>query len=294
MQFLYGFLVSLGCGLLAFFARTISLSGVIGGVVFGTIIYGCTGWQGFLVPLTFFVIGSLCTKIGYKKKAAMGIAQEEGGKRGAKHALANILAGTIFAVLSLVFYSKLQGIMLGQGAYEGEPAGILHFEAKAVSFIYMAFYAAMIGSFATAAADTSSSELGQVYGKTPINPLTFKRVKPGSEGAISLEGTLFGILAALVVATVGVGTGIFVYPWSNIGGHPEIWPYSVFPLILIAIGAFLGNFIESIIGAAGGKKLNNEFLNFLNTLIGGIISGGLVYSAFYFIDGLTYEGSIIF
>lgn len=267
-QFLYGFLVSLGCGLLAFFARTISISGVIGGVIFGTIIYGSTGWQGFLVPLTFFVIGSLCTKIGYKKKVAMGIAQEEGGKRGAKHALANILAGTIFAVLSMIFYD----------------AFIYHF----------AFYAAMIGSFATAAADTSSSELGQVYGKTTINPLTFKRVKPGTEGAVSVEGTIFGILAAGLVAIVGVSTGKF-FPLGILSESSPLseWPYYVFPIFAIVTGAFLGNFIEGIVGAACGNKFNNEFLNFLNTLIGGTLAGIIMYGIFYFFAGFYLDGNII-
>ena len=287
MQFLDGFYVSLGCGLLAFLARTISLSGIIGGVIFGTIIYGCTGWQGFLVPLTFFIIGSLCTKIGYKKKAAMGIAQEEGGKRGAKHALANILAGTIFAVLSMIFYEKFLSLSSRQIplVYQVfQPIPELQTPRDVFGYFYIACYAAMIGSFATAAADTSSSELGQVYGKTPINPLTFRRVKPGTEGAISMEGTLFGILAALIVALVGVSMGTFVNNLilSEVLA-PLKWPFLMFWIFAIVTGAFLGNLIESIVGAAGGKKINNELLNFLNTLIGGVLSGSFIYAITHYV-----------
>lgn len=262
MQFLYGFIVSLFFGLLAFILRFISLSGVAGGMIFGTIIYGCTGWQGFAIPLTFFIIGSLCTKHGYKKKAEMGIAQEEGGRRGAKHALANILAGTIFAVLAY---------FINPDKIEMDRLNI----AFGLIDLHSALIIAMVGSFATAAADTGSSEIGQVYGKTPINPLTFKRVNPGTEGAISLEGTLFGVFASIIVGLAGLVTGLFYESVKQIPSiHIKIY---VFMIISIVAGAFLGNMLESVIGALGGKKLNNELLNFLNTLSGGLFSGVIMY-----------------
>jgi len=238
----------------AFLLRIISLSGMIGGIVFGTIIYGCTGWQGFIVPLAFVVIGSMCTKIGYKKKTEMGIAQEEGGKRGAKHALANILAGTIFASASLLFGAEYRVL----------------------------FMVAMAGSFATAAADTTSSEMGQLYGKTPINPLTFKRVKPGTEGAVSIEGTSLGILASMIIAIVGVLSGLFSKLYIYINSFDfQILSYDDINLrafISIVAGAFIGNMVESIVGAIGGKKLNNELLNFMNTFVGGLASGLIMYA----------------
>lgn len=262
MQFVYGFLVSLACGLAAFFLKVISKSGLIGGVIFGTIIYGCTGWEGFLIPLTFVIIASLATKHGYAKKAAMGIAQEEGGRRGAKHALANILAGTIFAVLAFLFIHNLP--------------------------LLVTLLTAMAGAFATAASDTVSSELGQVYGKIPINPLTFKRVQPGTEGAVSIEGTLFGILASVVIALVFTADGIVIKQFEP---YPYVVRYNVFqiiffPAICIILGAFLGNIVESLIGA-GGKKLNNELLNFMNTLVGGAIAGTLLYLSLGIINFVT-------
>ena len=252
MQFLYGFIVSLICAILAFLLRIISLSGMIGGVIFGTIIYGCAGWQGFLVPLAFVAIASMCTKIGYKKKSKMGIAQEEGGKRGAKHALANILAGTIFAIASSFFKGEYQIVLL----------------------------VAMAGSFATAAADTTSSEMGQLYGRTPINPLTFKRVKPGTEGAVSIEGTSLGILASMIVALVGVSSGLFakLYLYFNSFHILSYEDIHLRAFISIVAGAFIGNMVESFVGAIGGKKLNNELLNFMNTFVGGLASGLIMYA----------------
>ncbi len=250
-SFFHGFIVSSICALLAFSLRIISLSGLIGGIIFGTIIYGCTGWQGFVVPLAFVAIGSMCTLIGYKKKAEMGIAQEEGGKRGAKHALANILAGTIFAAASLFFSAEYRVL----------------------------FMVAMAGSFATAAADTASSEMGQLFGRTPINPITFKRVKPGTEGAVSIEGTSFGIVASMVIALVGVSSGVFVQRLclKNVKMF-DFRPINLPAFISIVAGAFIGNMVESVVGAIGGKKLNNELLNFMNTLVGGLASGLIMYA----------------
>ena len=267
MQFIYGFAVAFVFGILAYLLRLISLSGMIGGAIFGTIIYGCTGWQGFSIPLVFFIIGSLCTKHGYKKKAEMGIAQEEGGKRGAKHALANILAGTIFAViffaLNIIFPMNNTGNLT-------------------VFLLSLSLITAMAGSFATAAADTGSSEIGQVYGKTPINPLTFQKVAPGTEGAISIEGTLFGIFASVIVALTALFTGLFGNTFTPFVEAADLQVAPVATILMavsVVIGAFLGNVIESLIGVLGGKNINNEVLNFLNTLIGGLISG-LIYFAF--------------
>ena len=113
--FLQGLILSIVMGGLAYGLKVISLSGMIGGAIFGTLIYASTGWRGFLVPLFFIVIGVLATKHGYAKKLEMGIAQEEGGKRSAKHALANILAGTIFAILSALFQNELVRIFFLTG-----------------------------------------------------------------------------------------------------------------------------------------------------------------------------------
>ena len=52
-------------------------------------IYAFLDWRGYLLLLAFFVIGSAATKLGYRKKAAAKLAQEDKGRRGARHALAN-------------------------------------------------------------------------------------------------------------------------------------------------------------------------------------------------------------
>ena len=211
----------------AYALRTVDVSGVIGGFLVGFTIWLFLDWKGFLLLLAFFVIGSACTKLGYKRKAAQNLAQEKGGRRGARHAFANAGVATACALFA---------------ALTGYP---------------VLFALAFAASFATAAADTASSEIGQLYGRRTFLITTFKPVPRGTEGAVSLEGTLAGIAASLVVG--GLGALLGLYPWTGV--------------LPIAIAAFVGTTFESLVGAALEKRqlLDNEALNFLNTLVGALV-----------------------
>jgi uncharacterized protein (TIGR00297 family) len=212
----------------AYKARTVDASGVVGGFLVGFTIWAFLDWQGFLLLLAFFVIGSACTKLGYKRKAAQNLAQEKGGRRGARHAFANAGVATACALFAaLTDYPVLFGL-------------------------------AFAASFATAAADTASSEIGQLLGRRTFLITTFRPGARGTEGAVSLEGTLAGIAASLVIAALGALLGL--YPWLGV------------PAIVVA--AFVGTTFESVVGAALEKRqlLDNEALNFLNTLVGALVA----------------------
>ncbi len=218
---------NLGFAIAAFLLGTVSRSGVAGGVVVGTVLYLIAGWQGWLLLVAFFVMGSGLSKLGYRRKAAMGVAQEDGGRRGSKHALANCGGALIFALLFYVTDSPL-------------------------------FLLAYVGAFATAVSDTSGSEIGQLYGKTPILITTFRRVPVGTDGAVSLEGTFAGIVASLILALVAFSIG-----FAPGAGVHILW--------IIAAAAFVGTTVESYVGAAFDqvKAIDNEVMNFSNTLVGG-------------------------
>lgn len=212
---------------LAYKARTVNVSGVIGGFLVGFAIYAFLDWKGFLLLLAFFVIGSACTKFGYKRKAAAKLAQEEGGRRGARHAFANAGVATACALFAaLTPYPVLFGL-------------------------------AFAAAFATAAADTASSEIGQLLGRRTFLITTFRPVPRGTEGAVSLEGTLAGIFASLIIAVLGALLGL--YGWAGV--------------VPVVIAAFVGTTFESLVGAALEKRqlLDNEALNFLNTLVGALV-----------------------
>ena len=209
----------------AFAAGRVSRSGAIGGWVLATVIYWTLGWHGILVPLVFFLLGDGATRFGYQQKAAKGIAQEHGGRRSAKNAVANVSAGVIAALLL---------------RSHPEPWWAVAYAA----------------TFATAAADTVSSELGQVLGKTPIHPLTFQRVEPGTEGAVSMEGTVAGLMAALICGLVAWAAGM---------------PSQPLAVLLIGLAGAAGNWVESAVGSVIGKRVNNELINFFNTVVGGAV-----------------------
>jgi uncharacterized protein (TIGR00297 family) len=221
----------------AFFAGTVGKSGVVAGLVVGSLIFLGVGWPGYCVLLAFFVIASGLSKLGYRRKAAIGVAQEAGGRRGAKHAAAN--CG--FAVLLAIMVVVLGG------------------DHAAVPYLLVAY----LGAFATALSDTTGSEFGQLYGKTPFLITTFKRVPVGTDGAVSVEGTVAGIAASAIIAAFG----FWLMPASFGGGA----------FFAVVLGAFVGTTAESYIGATieGVKNIDNEVVNFANTVIGGAATAGL-------------------
>jgi uncharacterized protein (TIGR00297 family) len=124
------------------------------------------------------------------------------------------------------------------------------------------FAAAFFGAFATAASDTVSSEIGQVLGKHPILITTLRRVPVGTEGAISLEGTFAGIVASVILCGFGVLLGVIGVPVA----------------LLCVVAAFIGTTVESYLGATleQMKIIDNEIINFMNTLVGGVVAMGFV------------------
>ena len=60
----------------------------------------------------------------------------------------------------------------------------------------MPLFAVGLAALAEAAADTVSSEIGQVWGGQPRIIISLRLAEPGTDGAISLNGTLAGVVAA--------------------------------------------------------------------------------------------------
>jgi uncharacterized protein (TIGR00297 family) len=121
-------------------------------------------------------------------------------------------------------------------------------------------------AFSAATADTISSELGNVYGKRYYNILSMKPDRRGLDGVISLEGTLAGLAGSLLIAMIGFA----FYPVKE-----------TFVIILIAGTA--GNFADSVLGAAfeRKRKMGNDTVNFLNTLVGVIVAYVLILSELF-------------
>jgi uncharacterized protein (TIGR00297 family) len=112
-------------------------------------------------------------------------------------------------------------------------------------------FALAVAALAEAAADTASSEIGQVLGGRPRMITSFKAVNPGRDGAISLAGSLAGVIAAAIVAYAGM--------WA-LGGGWILFEVS-------CAGAVFGLFFDTLLGATLEERglLNNDAVNFLST-----------------------------
>jgi len=235
--------VNAALALLAYFARSVNVSGALGGWFLGTIIIFGAGWPLYVALLAFFVIGTAATKLGYARKARAGLAQEGGGRRGFSHAFSN----TGVAAICAIAVSRLPRSDWAALELELLP-------------LFMG-----IAALATAAADTTASEIGQLIGRRAFLPLTLRRVSVGTEGAISIEGTLAGALGGFIVALCGslaVNRLFFnaTFAWKIV--------------LALTACAFLGSYLESILGSWNRRQpapIPNGVLNFFNTAAGAIL-----------------------
>jgi len=219
--------VNTALAIVGYLARSVDVSGMLGGWILGGIILLFGSWQLYLALLIFFVIGTSTTKLGYRRKAARGLAQEKGGRRSFSHAFANTGASAMLVVAAT---------MLPNGE---------------------ALRLAAVAAFATAAADTTASEIGQLLGKHPFLPLTLRPVPVGTEGAISVEGTVAGAVSAFIVSAAST-YALFHRLDPRIVG-------------LLTLSGFLGSYIESLAGSWNRKRerpVPNGVLNFFNTAVG--------------------------
>lgn len=231
MALAQGLAINLIFGLAAFAARSIDGLGVVAGTVLGTVIYVFLGFQGLLLLGTFFVLGTAATRLGYRQKSAGQLAQEAGGRRGARHAIAN---ASVPAFLALLAVATAQGDL---------------------------YLFAFAGAFAAAASDTLESEIGQLWGGTPMLVTTLRPVPRGTDGAVSLVGSLAGVVGAAILAVLGWSVGF--YPPAGIA--------------LVTMGGFLGSAFDSLLGATLERwgLLDNEAVNALSTLAGALATLGL-------------------
>lgn len=213
----------------------LSLSGIGAAFLLGTLTWRGFGPSGFLLVATYFIIGTAVTKIKMAQKEAQGVAEKRKGRRGPGSVIGSSAAGCVCALLSIY----------GVG---GKPFSRL-------------WELGFVASFCTKLSDTVSSEIGKAYGKTTYLVTTFKVVPRGTEGAVSVEGTLAGVVASILLASIGCLMG-------------EI---KVAEAVICVLASQIANIGESVIGAAlqekeGFKWLNNDAVNVINISLGSILA----------------------
>lgn len=206
-------------------------AGLVHAWILGVLIWGTLGWRGYAVVMFYFLVGSAVTRVGIGLKEAAGIAEKRSGARGPENVWGSAAIGALCALATLVTPTPYRGLLL----------------------------LGYVASFSTKLSDTSASEVGKAYGQRTFLITTFQPVPKGTEGAVSLEGTLAGILASAAIAGVGWAVGLINLP--GVG--------------LCMVAALIATSFESLIGATLQDRfawLTNELVNVINTFIGAIVA----------------------
>ena len=213
---------------LGYRAKTVSRSGALAGFGVGVLIYAGGGPGAWILLFVTFVTASITSRLGLQRKVMLGIAEERGGRRGAGNAIANCGIAAAAAVAAVTTPYAATALL------------------------------ALVVALAAGGSDTVASEIGKAWGRSTFLVTSFSRVKPGTPGAMSLEGTAAGMIAAFGLAAVGVAAALI--PASAI--------------ITVVVAATAGALVESVLGATleAPGILNNDALNFINTAVAATIA----------------------
>jgi uncharacterized protein (TIGR00297 family) len=207
--------ITAGFAVLAWFAGGVNFSGALAGSAVAFIM-AVRDLRMFLALLIVFVVTLVATRVGYSRKQQLRTAEPTGGRTAAQ-AMANLgIAALVVAIAST-----------------GWPVLAL-------------------AALAEAAGDTSSSEIGMAFPGKTLLVTNFKSVPAGTDGGISLFGTVAALLGAASVAVAAVVTGLV----------------PVNQLATIVPAGFFGIVIDSLLGAVFERRgmLNNDLVNLLSTV----------------------------
>lgn len=168
--------------------------------------------------IALFILTFATTKYGRSKKEARGLSESRRG-RNASQIVANLGVAGLFAAV---------------GWYEGSVAAL-----------------------AEAAADTVSSEIGQATGHPARLVTTGQAVPAGTDGGVTVVGTVAGLAAAAVVVAIG-------------SGHHRLWPTQ----LITWMAASAGLYLDSLLGATVERRgwMGNDLVNFSSTLVAAVLA----------------------
>ena len=203
--------------------RKLDLKAAMVGGLIAALLFAGSGWVGLSIMIAFFLIGSAATGWRMSFKVERGLEDGNKGKRKAAQVVANGRVAALLSVLAFTFPEKSNLFFIAIGA-----------------------------CFSSATADTVSSELGNVYGRKFYNVLSMQTGNRGSDGVVSIEGTLFGFAGSVVIAV------IYLLTSKDLPGS-----------LIVILAGNLGNLSNSVLRATLQQKgyLNNNWVNFLNTII---------------------------
>lgn len=202
-----GLLLSVLVAYIAFFGNWISLDATKAVVIFGTIIFGLGGWSLALAVLMFFITSNLLTRWNRFQR------DNNSGKKIRKSGNSK----------------RRDGYQIWANGFWIALFCILWFLTGSDTLMAAAFTA-----LAAATADTWATEVGTVKPGKTVKINTLQPVRPGSDGGVSVKGTIASALGALLIAGFIFTTG-------------TLFPFLLF--FIVFLFGFLGSIIDSYLGA---------------------------------------------
>jgi uncharacterized protein (TIGR00297 family) len=218
-----GLLVGLTLAILGIVFKALTWDGAIAGFYFGIIILGLGSWTWGVMYVSFFILGSLFTFVGRKRKKS--ITQEFEKGETARDSIQAMVNSIVPAILAFIFAIIQKPILTVMAA----------------------------GAIAVSLGDTLGTEIGSLSRFKPrLSTKLWVSVERGTPGAISIIGLLASIIGAGIIGLIGIGVG---YLETIIGNHPvlpnEIWWF----VGIVTIGGTIGAYFDSVF-ACTIQKLN--------------------------------------
>lgn len=179
------------------------------------------------VLLVFFFTSSKLTKVGEDKKRSIDAEFKEGGQRNWMQVLSN---SGIASVLALAVW-RLAG--WEDKCLDGKESAVI-----------TSLIGGIIGHYSCCNGDTWSSELGVLSDAQPRLITTFKPVRRGTNGGVTLAGLLAAAAAGSVIGLAFVLIGFFTTKC--------VFDVALKQLLVIPIAALAGlcgSLIDSLLGA---------------------------------------------
>ena len=312
-QLFFGLLLSAVVGGLGYWRQALTLSGFVGAVLVGTLIFGFGGWIWGLLLITFFVSSSVLShyRLADRGPVLLGTGavagkSAKGSSRDLGQALANGGVGAMLAVAFAIYPSPL-------------------------------FFAAFLGVIGTANADTWATELGVLSRVPPRLITTGEEVSPGTSGGVTWLGIWASVAGALLIGIVAMA---LTQIWALLSGTGwmsqavalvrtlsairtlsadtvnRLQPLVVSLPLLAVVGGLVGSLFDSLLGATvqgiyhcdhcaketehrfhvcgtrpgghpprratthlvrGWAWLNNDIVNLMASLLGGLVSAALAW-----------------
>lgn len=218
----WGYVIALFIlGFITYKRKSLDLLGSLTMVLMGIVIIFSAGANWLMILVIFLILSLLATKYSKDYKRSLG---EYEGRRSSKNVISN---------------------------------GVVAFMMAAFGSYNMSFVGGFIGAIATATADTLASEIGVL--QQPRLITTFQKVDPGTDGAVSVLGTVVGMFGALIIGLSAYFLGVIANPFSAI--------------VVSVISGTVGCFMDSFLGATfeRAEMLTNEHVNLIATITGAIV-----------------------